>query len=88
MCVSVSVPINSIEQGCRCQSWGEMRSLTLSLSPSHTYRVEADSTRESRCSRGGVQVGVGAERRGKGVEVEDRASSGASNSIVTDLLPI
>lgn len=63
---------------------------SLSLSLSYAYRVNAVSTGESRCSRGGVSVGGwgGESKRKGGVEVEDKASSRASNSIVRDLLPI
>lgn len=32
MCMSISVSINSMVQGWRCQGWGGMRSFTLSLS--------------------------------------------------------
>lgn len=53
MCASVSVPINSMEQCWKYQSYIGMKSISLSLSHSFTYTAEVDSTRKSRCICGG-----------------------------------
>lgn len=90
MSVSASVPINSMAQGWRCQCWGAMKSLTLSLFPSYTHSQLKQTLPDCPdVAEVGYRWGWGrGKQRKKGVEVEYKASSRASNSTLTDLLPI